>query len=95
MASTAPKACGENKNQSFLFFFCLLDWITTGSRSGPPHPAGPTGSLVPDLRDCGAVGPLLAGVKAVRKLYPFSVVNPEPENEADKRYLLTVIRVSM
>lgn len=79
------------KNKSFFFIFFLpLSRKTKNSHLGlfvgPPHPAGPTRSLISDLLDCGAVGPFLAGVKAVWKLYSFSIMEPEPEN-ADKRYL--------
>lgn len=46
---------------------------------GLSYPAGPAGSLVPDLFDCGTVRPLLARVEAVGKPYAFSIVNPEEE----------------
>lgn len=68
-----------------FFFLVPLYWITVNSHLGlsvgQPYPAGPTRSLISDLLDCGAVGPFLAGVKAVWKLYSFSIVKSEQENE--------------
>lgn len=76
---------GICKNESFpffpLFFLLPLYRITKNSHLGlsvgQAYPAGPTRSLISDLRDRGAVRPLLASVKAVWKLYSFSIVKPE------------------
>lgn len=77
MASTAPKACGNSH----------LYQITKNSHLdlsvGQAYPAGPTRSLISDLSDCGAFRPFLAGIKGVWKLYSFSIVKSEPENEQD------------
>lgn len=74
MASAAPKACGQKFIKPVtLIWVCLC--------VGHPYPAGPTRSLISDLLDCWAVGPLLAGIKTVWKSYSFSVVKPEGENE--------------